>query len=400
MLQTKSNLFLRPFAVALFAMSAAVTMTTEAFADAENYKRTLGGTTWVIASDAEDNTSSGTGVLVDAQRKLMITNAHVVGDSRKVVVFFPHIKNDVPHVKKKHYLDNIIKLKLGLQGKVLAVDRKRDLALVELNRLPEGAKAIELAEKSTTPGSHVDSIGNPGASDVLWVYTSGTVRSVYEKQFRTSAGDHQFKVVETQSPINTGDSGGPVVNPEGKLIGIAQSFSEKGNLVSYCVDVTEIKDFMEGGWKPAPLPAKVLLDKADVRHKKHSTGHYEVDFTLDNGKTQSIFVTKDVEYYERADVRKIWTKVSTSKESPSADVTMRLLTHSALTKIGAWEIEQNAAGEFIIMYVAKVDATATHDALRSTLEYVAKISLSMKDELSPKEESKPASETLKSWLAD
>jgi hypothetical protein len=43
----------------------------------------------------------------------------------------------------------------------------------------------------------------------------GHVRSVYKKQFRTGAGDHDFNVVETQSPINTGDSGGPVVNSAG-----------------------------------------------------------------------------------------------------------------------------------------------------------------------------------------
>ena len=398
MLLSKFHNRFRRIAVAVLAMAASGCVANQAHADAENYQRTLGSTTWVIASDAENSTSSGTGVLVDAERKLMITNAHVVGDSRKVVVFFRENTKGVPEVKKRHYLDKI--LKVGLRGNVLAVDRKRDLALVELNRLPEGARAIELAEKSITPGSQVDSIGNPGASDVLWVYTSGTVRSVYEKQFRTSAGDHQFKVVETQSPINTGDSGGPVVNAEGKLIGIAQSFSEKSNLVSYCVDVTEIKEFMEGGWKPAPLPAKVLLDKADLTHKKHSSGHYEVDFKLDNGKTQSIFVTKDIEYYERADVRKIWTLVNTTKQPPTAEVTMRLLRQSSATKIGSWAIEQNSAGEYMVMYVAKVDATATHDALRSTLEYIAKISIAMKEELSPQEKQKTSSETLASWLTE
>ena len=398
MLAHLTRSLLQQTGLAVLAIVAAGTTANTAYADAENYRRTLDSTTWVIASDAEDNTSSGTGVLVDAERKLVITNAHVVGDSRKVVVFFRESKNGAPIVKKRHYLDNI--LKIGLRGNVIAVDRKRDLALVELNRLPPGAREIQMAQQSTSPGSDVDSIGNPGASDVLWVYTSGTVRSVYEKKFRTSTGDHQFKVVETQSPINTGDSGGPVVNAEGKLVGIAQSFSKKGNLVSYCVDVTEIKSFLEGGWKPAPLPAKVLLNKANLAHKKHASGHYEVDLTLENGKTQSIFVTRDIEYYERADVRKIWTSVHTSNQPPTADVTMRLLRLSAATKIGSWAVETNSAGEYIVMYVAKLDATATHEVLRSTLEYVAKISIAMKDELSPQQEQVAASQTLASWLAN
>ena len=55
---------LRQLAAAIVAVTASATLAQTADADAENYRRTLGSTTWVIASDAEDNTSSGTGVLV------------------------------------------------------------------------------------------------------------------------------------------------------------------------------------------------------------------------------------------------------------------------------------------------------------------------------------------------
>src|SRR5690606_28832556 len=103
-------------------------------------------------------------------------------------------------------------------------------------------------------GESVESIGNPGTTDALWVYTSGTVRSVYQKTFRTGAGEHDFRVVETQAPINSGDSGGPVLNSKGELIAIAQAIAPNARLVSYSIDISEVRTFLANPWKPAPVP--------------------------------------------------------------------------------------------------------------------------------------------------
>lgn len=387
---------------AIFGLCAAAFLTATAStarADADNYSRTLGSTAWIITSNADNETSTGTGVFVDAEKRLVLTNAHVVGDSRSAVIFFPDMKNGLPEVKRKHYLDNV--LKLAQPGKVVGVDRKRDLALIQLSKVPTGAKAIELADSSTTPGSSVDLIGNPGGSDVLWVYTSGTVRSVYDKKFKSNHGEHDFRVVETQSPIKPGDSGGPVVNSNGKLVAIAQSFSPQSTLVSYCVDINEIKEFIASSWKPAPLPSRELLDNANIEYKAHSTGHYEVTRELSKGQTQSVFVAKDTEYFQRADVRKIWSLVSVTKDAPGTDLMMRLLRQSSATKIGSWAIEKNSADEHMLIYVAKLDATASHEALKGTVEYVARIAAAMNKELNPdKKNKKSAAATLAAWLAD
>lgn len=367
-------------------------------ADAENYTKTLASTAWIITSNADDETSTGTGVLIDGDKRLVLTNAHVVGDSRSAVVFFPDLQDGRPEVKRKHYLDNVVKL--AQPGKVVAVDRKRDLALIQLPTVPQRASAIELGEKSIMPGSSVDMIGNPGGSDVLWVYTSGTVRSVYDKKFKSNHGQHDFRVVETQSPIKPGDSGGPVVNEQGQLVAIAQSFSPQSALVSFCVDINEIRAFIGSSWKPAPLPTKELLDNADIEHTKHATGHYKVERKLAGGKTQEVFVAKDTEYFQRADVRKIWSLVLVSKDAPSSELMLRLLRQSSATKIGSWAIEKNSAGEYMVIFVAKLDATAPQQALTGTIEYVARIAAAMSKELNPKQDEKSAAQTLASWLAD
>lgn len=365
--------------------------------DVNIYRQTLKSTAWVLAKNS-DGTSSGAGVFIDKDKKLVMTNAHVVGDARNTVVFFPELEDGRPVVERDHYLDNV--RKLGIKGRVIAVDRKRDLALIQLAKLPKDAKAIELAEEGATPGEDVQSIGNAGTTEALWVYSSGTVRAVYQKQFRTGAGEHNFKVVETQSPINSGDSGGPVVNSKGQLVAISQAISTKARLVSYCVDITEVRTFLASPWKAAPLPVKNLLESAELEYTQHaSSGHFQVEMGDDDAK-ESVFITKDVEYYKRADVRKIWALAQASKDVPSQDTMMRLMQQSARTKIGSWTIEQNAQGDYLVIYCVKLDATATHDTVKSAMEYVAKLSSAMKKELAPAKEKENSTATLNKWLAD
>jgi len=367
-------------------------------ADTSLYSKTLKSTTWVL-SKTSDGTSSGAGVLVNREKKLVITNAHVVGDSRNTVIFFPEMKKGRPVFERDHYLDNV--KKLGIRGRVIGLDRKRDLALVELEKLPKGAQAIELADESALPGEEVQSIGNAGTTDALWVYTSGKVRAVYQKKFRTGAGQHDFKVVETDVPINSGDSGGPVVNSEGKLVALSQAHATKARLVTYSVDISEIKTFLESPWKSAPLPVKKILEDAELEFTKHEdTGHFQIDISDKDDNETAVFITKDVEYYQRAEVRKIWSLAHVAKKPLAQEKLLKLLTQSAQTKMGAWTIEQNSDNETLVIFCVKVDATATHNAVKSTMEYVAKLSSAMKKELEPAKAKEDPRALLSSWLMD
>ncbi|HZN35652.1 MAG TPA: serine protease [Pirellulaceae bacterium] len=393
----KSSFRFTRILLAVAALAASLAMAVPAWADAKVYEEALQSTTWVLTKTS-GKTSSGTGVLVDLEKRLVVTNFHVVGEARTAIIFFPAVENGKPIVARKHYVDNL--KTLGIRGKVLGVDRKRDLALIQLDKLPEkGVKAITLAADSAKPGEDVESVGNPGSSDALWVYTSGKVRSVYRKQFRTGAGDHDFMVVETTSPINTGDSGGPVVNAAGELIAISQAISPSARLVSYMVDVSEIKLFLTGPWKPAPLPVTDVLTAAELEYSQHTTGNYEIQFEQEDKSKQPVFITKDIEYYEKADTRKIWSLAATLKQAPKLEVAIKLLDQSGRTKLGNWSIEQTQTGEFLVIYLAKIDATASPDAVRSTMEYVAKLTAIMKKELTAKDgKATVTADSLDEWL--
>lgn len=220
------------------------------------YERTLKSTTWVISVSEDDRVVSGSGSLIDATRKLILTNYHVVGDREETYVLFPVYQKGNVVAERSFYL-NLIKAKQGISpAKVLVRDSKRDLALIQLPRevaLPPGAQALKLAHDSVKPGQRIHSIGNPGTSGALWVYTPGEVRQVYRKQFKTmdrpdgSGFNIDARVVETSSAVNRGDSGGPVVNDRGELVAVTQGHQSdtQARLVSYFIDVSEVKELLQ-----------------------------------------------------------------------------------------------------------------------------------------------------------
>lgn len=148
--------------------------------------------------------------------------------------------------------------KLG--AKVLVLNEAKDLALLKINFLPEGVEALPLAKESARAGQKVHSVGNPGASGALWGYTSGTVRTDPFRRKWKCFGAGRFMeldalIIETQSPTNPGDSGGPLMNDSLELVGVTQGVDTASNSISLFVDVVEVRSFLrEHGyeWQEKP----------------------------------------------------------------------------------------------------------------------------------------------------
>lgn len=187
--------------------------------------------------------ATGTGSLIDRQRQLILTNYHVVGDVDRATVFFPAFRDGRPVAEKSYY--NQRSRELGIRGRVVARDKRADLALIQIERVPKGAQALSLSPVPVVPGQAVHSIGNPGKSDALWVYTPGKVRQVYHKRWRAKLEDRivefDAEVVETDSPTNAGDSGGPLVNDKGELVAVTEGGAIDAQLLSTFIDVSEVQ---------------------------------------------------------------------------------------------------------------------------------------------------------------
>jgi len=262
----------------------------------EVYRHVLKSVAWILIPQGNLATM-GTGTLVDRANRLVLTNNHVVQGGGDILVFFPNFREGgQPIAERENYLKHVERKDVN-RAVVVATDVLRDLALIQLEQVPDGVEALAVAHQSVSIGQTVHSVGNPGASGALWVYTSGTVRQVYEKTWISSEGpaeggpqggqkpgpglgqptkpgripggrqpgllqsppqggaqgiqpvggtQHRARVVETQAPINPGDSGGPLVNDHGELIGVTQAYLGGAQLVSIFIDVTEAASFIEG----------------------------------------------------------------------------------------------------------------------------------------------------------
>jgi putative serine protease PepD len=142
---------------------------------------------------------SGTGFLVDSNGTI-VTNAHVVGDNKQVQVRF----ND-----KGDYHD----------AQVLSVDASTDLAAVKVDASDaQGIRPLQLADSdSAQVGDSVVAIGYPLGLDRT--ATAGIVSGL-ERRIESPNGFSIDRVIQTDAAVNPGNSGGPLLNAKGQVIGV------------------------------------------------------------------------------------------------------------------------------------------------------------------------------------
>lgn len=103
---------------------------------------------------------------------------------------------------------------------VVASDPDRDLALLRIPDVPFDARPVTPGVLSNVaPGDTVAVIGHP--LNLLWTLTTGIVsgvRSAYPMGSPPNATT--ATVIQTQTPVNPGNSGGPLLAPSGELVGV------------------------------------------------------------------------------------------------------------------------------------------------------------------------------------
>jgi len=143
--------------------------------------------------------SLGSGFVYDVSGHI-ITNNHVVEDSQKTTVTF---------------LDGT-----SYNAKVIGTDPYTDLAVIKVDVNPSLLHPLPLGDSSTLRvGEQVAAIGNPfGLSGSM---TSGIVSQL--GRLLSTPGTASFSipdVIQTDAAVNPGNSGGPLLNMKGQVIGI------------------------------------------------------------------------------------------------------------------------------------------------------------------------------------
>jgi S1-C subfamily serine protease len=227
----------------LIALALSLMIARPALAQESVYRRTLSATGWVVIPVNETSSRTGTCWVVDLERRLAITNEHVVRGADTVRVYFPQWQENELIGARSWYK----KQKAYVQARVLARHFHKDLALIELATLPEGVTALPLAASSPAPGQTVHSIGNSGrGDDPLWTYRTGRVLRIRTHASRNSDGFvSKIRMIESNSNATKGDSGGPVVNNRGELVGVVKSYNIRRPSTTNSIDIKEIRRFLQ-----------------------------------------------------------------------------------------------------------------------------------------------------------
>ncbi len=351
------------------------------------YQQLLKSSAMIITPDG-----NGSGALVDSERRLIFTNYHVVGQLEEVDVLFPQYDGEQLITSRSDMAGRMEQD--PIKGRVVARDMRRDLALIEIEEIPEGVEAIELAATSASPGEQVHSIGNPGASNALWIYTSGTVRQVYRKQHRISGEEGtavqsvDAYVLETQSPINPGDSGGPVVNNACQVVGIVSSSSREGNLVSTCIDVRELKSLLEGENRTVNMPLKEMLDAASYRYEFKDNGDFFVDVPSSGDRTIRVEIDSEIYTYQGRRIRHIRALLVTLEDGLAPEAALKLMIENGDRTFGNWEVWNLDDGHYVF-FRTDVDADASADTVQAMLLGVARVTQETIDRLNSGGEDTP-----------
>ncbi|MBB5063990.1 S1C family serine protease [Granulicella mallensis] len=146
----------------------------------------------------------GSGFILNKEG-LILTNNHVIDNAQRVEVT----------LSDKHQY----------KAKVLTTDKAHDLALIKIENAPNLVPATLAGSQGLTVGQRVYAIGNPfGLSGTM---TRGIISAI--RSIRGQEGNPIEDAIQTDAAVNPGNSGGPLLNSRGEVIGITTLIASNPN---------------------------------------------------------------------------------------------------------------------------------------------------------------------------
>ena len=206
-------------------------------------------------------TGIGTGIIV-SEDGYIITNSHVVAGASSITVDL---------YDGKEY-----------SGNVLWSDDTMDLAVVKINA--KGLTAAELGDSDLIEiGNYVVAIGNPLGLDFERTVTQGIVSGL-NRTITTTDGQNQNTMdglIQTDAAINSGNSGGPLLNSSGCVIGINTAKASSGEAMGFAIPINTVIPIIEeikaSGTYEQPYLGITGYDLEDI------IASYQTDFKAKEG---------------------------------------------------------------------------------------------------------------------
>ena len=160
----------------------------------------------------------GSGFIIDRDG-IILTNAHVVDRADKVTV--------------------ILKDGRSLEGKVQGVDPVTDLAVVKI----KSAKNLPIAKLGDSDlvkvGDWAIAVGNPFGLDNT--VTLGIISTLKRASAAVGMTDKRLDFIQTDAAINPGNSGGPLLDAQGRVIGINTAIRADAMGIGFAIPINKAK---------------------------------------------------------------------------------------------------------------------------------------------------------------
>lgn len=186
----------------------------------------------------------GTGFIISPN--LILTNAHILELEKDGDNYFPAIKDNGPSVIliKVPYMKEPIQL---TEKNIVAKDSMIDLAVIKLPdniKLPDTAKPLKLSDKKIQQGEYVATMGTPeGFFDT---FTTGVISNIKRTFKKTKENTEEYvEYIQTDAAINIGNSGGPLLDHNGEVIGINTMIIENSEGLSFSINIPTVRRFLE-----------------------------------------------------------------------------------------------------------------------------------------------------------
>ena len=205
--------------------------------------------------------ASGSGFIVSPDGYI-VTNNHVIEGADSVKVIIPGETEPV-------------------DAEVVGTDTSTDVAVLKIDRtdLPY----VTLGDSSVLQvGELAVAIGNP-FGDLAGTVTAGVISALDRE---VTIGGQSYNLLQTDASINSGNSGGPLVNSYGEVIGITNAKVSEGEGLGFAIPINDIKsvieDLVNNGYvtgRPAIGIGVITVDQTTAEQYGWPVGAYVKEIT-------------------------------------------------------------------------------------------------------------------------
>ena len=191
---------------------------------------------WIDVELKEGEPGLGSGFVVG--ENMIVTNHHVIADATRATVRFQN--GDVTNV-----------------ASVLHVDTDKDIAVLKVGQTPDGLTGLEVATELPRKGESVLTFGSP--KGLKFTVSQGIVSGLRQaEELRAFGINANGTWIQTDAAISQGNSGGPLVNMRGEVVGMNTLIVLRGQNLNFAISAIDITAGIaaakpEGGGIPIAL---------------------------------------------------------------------------------------------------------------------------------------------------